>query len=200
MINERALSRRYKTLAIAINSPAISIQEMMSKMGKDAPLMLSFLLSLPFLLPLPIPGLSMILGLIIASLGLAISMGKPVWLPPFFREKKIDSTFIAQSIEKSVPLFQKLERVVHPRLEWLAQNTIIRIIAGLIILYCGIFLALPLFPGTNFPPAIVIAILSMGLIEEDGLLIGLGLFLFSLKFIVTVKASTYLVDYFISRI
>ena len=48
-------------------------------------------------------------------------------------------------------------------------------INGLVIFFCGFVLSLPLpIPFTNTIPAIAILLLSMGMMEEDGLFILLG--------------------------
>jgi hypothetical protein len=50
---------------------------------------------------------------------------------------------------------------------------------AMIIVGCGLLLALPLpIPFTNTIPALAIAAISLGLVEEDGYLIVIGFFIF----------------------
>jgi hypothetical protein len=54
----------------------------------------------------------------------------------------------------------------------------------------GLLLALPLPPGTNFPPALGIFLLSAGMVEEDSLFVLLGNFIIYSILTVFILAST----------
>ena len=55
-------------------------------------------------------------------------------------------------------------------------------VIGVIILIMAVILILPLPPGGNFPPALACAVLGMGLVERDGIIVLIGL-------VVTIAAT-----------
>jgi hypothetical protein len=57
------------------------------------------------------------------------------------------------------------------------------------VLFMAIVLILPLPPGGNFPPALACAVLGMGLVERDGVIILIGL-IASLVATIAVTAVT----------
>lgn len=67
---------------------------------------------------------------------------------------------------------------MRPRNALLVTNPIVQRINGFIIFICGLLLMLPLPPGTNFTPGLTVFLLSIGILEEDGLFVLLGYFAF----------------------
>lgn len=152
--------------------------------GRGYPILL-IILSLPFSLPISIPGLSVVFGLILAILGLRICFGKTPWLPEKLKHRSIPSHSLVSIAHKALWLSKKLEKILRPRLLILSQNRYLLRIHGLIICVLGIFLALPLpIPLSNLPAAWPILFLALGLLENDGLFILLGYlgFLFAVVF------------------
>ncbi len=142
--------------------------------GKGKPLILIFL-SLPFCLPIQIPGLSTPFGLVIMFIALRIAFGKRIWLPKSILNKKIPSHFLRKVIDKSTWVLIKLKRIMHPRLHWVCDHPISHLIHGLCLAILGFFLALPLpIPLTNLIAAWSILIISIGLLEEDGIFVLVG--------------------------
>jgi hypothetical protein len=60
----------------------------------------------------------------------------------------------------------------------------------------AVVLILPLPPGGNFPPALACAILGMGLVERDGLIILIGLAATIAASVVAVLLVGFLVESF----
>jgi hypothetical protein len=68
-----------------------------------------------------------------------------------------------------------MEKILHPRLTFLASGETSRRICGLVILWMAFLLALPLpIPGTNILPALPVVLLGLGLMERDGLFVLAG--------------------------
>jgi hypothetical protein len=63
------------------------------------------------------------------------------------------------------------------------------VLIGLVVLFMAIILILPLPPGGNFPPALACAVLGMGLVERDGVIVHLGM-IASIAATVAVTAVT----------
>ena len=163
--------------------------------GKGRVLMLIFL-SLPFCQPLQIPGLSTPFGLCVAFIGFRMAFGKRIWLPKRVLLKTVSSAKVRKYSQKFLKLTTKIAHLIHPRLKWLSKHKVMHICNGLLITLLGLFLALPLpIPLTNLSAGWGIFLLSLGLLEEDGVfilagylisLITIGFFvliLFSIKWI-----------------
>lgn len=168
-----------KNLAILLEksrkNPTLSIEEILEILsGKGRSLILIFL-SLPFCQPIQIPGLSIPFGLVIAFIGFRIAFGKHIWLPKKVLSKTISSITIQKIVQKSLVLMGKMRRFIHPRVKWLCASGPMQIINGLLIFLLGLLLALPLpIPLTNLAIGWSIFLISLGLLEDDGILLLLG--------------------------
>lgn len=165
--------------------------------GKGRPLLL-IVLSFPFCQPFQIPGLSIFFGLMIAFIGIRIAFGKHLWIPQSFLSKKISSKTIGKITRKSLRLIGKMKRWVHPRLDWMCYHPIMPFMNGLLLFVLGILLALPLpIPFTNLLTGWSLFFLSLGLLEDDGLMILFGYILslldilFFISLWVTIKGYLF---------
>lgn len=142
--------------------------------GKGRPLIL-ILLSLPFCQPIQIPGFSAPFGLAIAFIGLRMDFGKKIWLPKRLLEKVIPSHTIEQITDMTLNVIRRLKPWVHPRIMWICRSTWMQKVNGLMIVILGIFLALPLpIPLSNLTAGWSILLLSLGILEDDGLFVLIG--------------------------
>lgn len=129
--------------------------------------------ALPEALPLPIAGVSAIIGipLVLVSAQLAIGFRRP-WLPSWIENRSFKRTHFEQVIRKMLRYLEKLEYLLKPRWRFFTQPPVERLI-GLLLLLLAIVILLPI-PFGNILPAIVIVVISLGMIEKDGLTIAIG--------------------------
>jgi hypothetical protein len=151
---------------------AMSLQEILNVLsGKGINVLLIFM-SLPFCQPIQIPGTSTPFGIVIALIGLRMSVRHGVFLPKFLLNKKISQKVIHTIVTKSLWLLGKIKRWVHPRMQWACRYPFMRFPNGMIIFLAGLFLALPLpIPFANIPAAWVVFLIALGLLEDDGMLV-----------------------------
>ncbi len=149
-----------------------AILEVLSGKGTDV---LLLFLSLPFCQPIQIPGMSTPFGIVIALIGLRMAFRHGVLLPKYILHKPISSRVINTIVTKSLWLLGKIKRLVHPRFQWICQHPATRIPHGLIIFLLGLYLTLPIpIPLSNIPAAWAVFLISLGLLEDDGLLVCIG--------------------------
>lgn len=142
--------------------------------------LLAFLLVLPFLQPIPLPGFSTPIGLAIALLGVLMALGKPPWLPRRWLDRELPAGIVLKAVRGGQKLLAKAERVIRPRGKWFHSHPWTHAIAGGIIAVSGVELALPLpILFTNTMPALVIAVTTVGLLEEDAVWVAVGGVLFT---------------------
>jgi hypothetical protein len=135
------------------------------------------LLCLPFLAPVTVPGISIPFGLAIALCGLRIAFGHRPWLPAFILDRRISYPVLERMVHFGCTVYEKVEKVIRPRLEFLLTGPGMGMMIGSAIALSGVFLSLPIpppFPLTNTIPGFAIICLSLGLMERDGGLIVCG--------------------------
>jgi len=141
--------------------------------------LLAFFLVLPFLQPIPLPGFSTPIGLAIALLGVLMALGQPPWLPRRWLDRELPPGVVLKAVRAGQKLLSRTERIVRPRGKWFHSHPWTHAIAGDVIAVSGVELALPLpILFTNTMPALVIAITTVGLLEEDAVLVVTGWLLF----------------------
>jgi hypothetical protein len=143
--------------------------------------LLTLFLAGPFLVPLPLPGLSVPFGVFIAFFAFAMAFGRKPFLPKSWLAREIPKDTLRKFCRMAVRFFKKFEALFKPRLVWLVDFRAAQFTIAFMIAFCGILLALPLPPGTNSPPSSVIIALSIGFLERDGILVLIGYILFLLN-------------------
>lgn len=182
------LSEEFRRLAFSCTEKAMSLKELAQQTESRSQALLTLILSVPFLFFIPLPGLSIILGVFIMINGLRIAANKKLWFPDILMRKRVS----AYSLKKAFLIAERwairVERLVKPRGEIFHKHPFFIRLTGVMLMCCGFFLALPLPPGTNFLPGLTTFILSLGLLEEDGycLLVGYGIFLLDLAFYIAL--------------
>ncbi len=134
-------------------------------------------LSIPFLLPIPLPGLSSLLGIVICSSAIGIIFEWPIRVPKAFANKEIPKQTFSRVLEKAQSVVVFFEKIIKKRYWNLAPFRITEISVGVMLLLMGLILTLPLPPGGNLLPSIVLVTLSLSWLEKDGLGILLGFIL-----------------------
>ncbi|HQU99194.1 MAG TPA: exopolysaccharide biosynthesis protein [Nitrosomonas sp.] len=131
--------------------------------------------AIPICLPIPAPpGYTTLfsLPLFIFSLQMIFGMHAP-WLPEWLERKSIEKTILEKMLIKADPWLKKIEKYMKPRLTYIAASTWERFI-GIFAFVFAISIAIPL-PLTNFLPGLGILIMSLGLVNRDGLTILSGM-------------------------
>jgi hypothetical protein len=170
------LSKKLQTFREVDPESTISLQKIDTDFGEDgAPLTIIFL-CLPFLFPIPIPGISTAFGLAIILLTLRTISPWPLPLPAWADRVKISGKTIISIAEKSEKYVLKFESKIQPRIEFLTEGWF-KGLAGFSMILASIALALPIppvIPFTNTLPALSITLFSLGFLARDGLMIIVG--------------------------
>lgn len=166
----RKLSEELERLIVEFHTRSVTLRELIAVFQTRAYDLLMLLLGLPFLVPVPLPGLSMALGLVIAVIAARLTLGQRPWLPQRLLDHRLPPRFFPVLLGSARRVVRALEFMLKPRLLWITAPPMPQLHA-LIIFIAAVVLLLPLPPGTNFPPAVVIVIMAGGLIERDGLFV-----------------------------
>jgi hypothetical protein len=150
-----------------------------------------FVLTLPVLLPLP-PGVSMVLALPLLLVALQIVAGRStLWLPKVLAERSMERGALVKALRRILPLLDRLEALVRPRLRFLTGRIGVRAI-GVACTLLAVVLILPI-PFANLVPALALGLFSLGLTRKDGLLVLAGYGLVAVTVAVIVLGLHWLV-------
>ena len=119
------------------------------------------------------PGFSTLFGLPAMAMAVQMMLGwSQPWLPPWLARIGMKRTRFTATVAKALPAIARLDRVLQPRLTWLANLTGHRW-TGAAALVQAMLLCLPL-PFYPMAPAASLVLMSLGMIARDGLMLALG--------------------------
>jgi hypothetical protein len=133
-----------------------------------------------------VPGLSLIAGVMLAVLAFQMILGRrePV-LPRRLAVRRLSRERLARNLDRVIPVFRRLERVVRPR--WGTHFEMTKRVIGFVILLLGATLLAPV-PFSHIIPALVIMLLAFAYLEEDGILLCIALAAAALSLAITAVA------------
>ena len=148
----------------------LSLGEMLARVeGDDGVGPVLLVLTLPVLLPLP-PGFSMVLALPLLVVAPQIIVGRrKIWLPKFLARQKIKREALVNLVRRLLPLLERAEKVVRPRLGFLTTGVGASLV-GVACTLIAIVLVLPI-PFANLVPSLALGAFSIGLTRKDGLFV-----------------------------
>lgn len=168
------LSIIFEMIGLSLKKEDLTVGEFFLDLGERSHALIIFVFSLPFLTPIPIPGLSVIFGGVIMISSFAMIFNLPIRVPNYLSKKNISSQRMSSIITYLSKYLWRLEKIVHPRGEMIIEHFVGRTFICILIFISGFVLALPLPPGTNFPPAFVCLTLSIAILEKDFVMVIFG--------------------------
>jgi len=132
-----------------------------------------------------VPGLSIVAGLLLMIPAFQMIAGKPA--PVFPRRiatRALPTRHLAAVVQRSVPLLRYLEKVVHPR--WHTPLEATKRLVGAVVVVLSVTLVFIPIPMSNVVPALVIALISLAYLEDDGVLLSIAL----LAAVIVLTAAT----------
>ena len=146
----------------------VSAGEIMDAVGPRAYALALLLFALPEALPLPVAGMSAIIGLPLMLMSAQVAiLGTEPRLPEWVRRRSVSASVFRTVVTKAVPVFRRVERFSRPRWEGLAGAS--RAL-GLMCLILALVIALPI-PLGNLPPAVCVVALAFGMLQRDGFIV-----------------------------
>lgn len=150
----------------------ITIGQMMEVFGGRAMGGLLLIFGLACTLPLP-PGGTTIFGLPLCLLAPQLLVGaRAPWLPVRVRTGSLAIADLRKGLPRVLPWVRRMESVSRPRLDWVFAPVGQRLI-GLVCTVLALILILPI-PLGNILPATAVVVLSLALVQRDGVLALLG--------------------------
>jgi len=166
------ISRIVAEVAAQFPAARITLGEMAEAFGERAFGVLILLLCLPSLLP----GMASVFGIPMLILGAQMGLGlKGPKLPRFIARQSIKREDLLRLATATSGPLKRVERFVRPRPGFFLGSTGDKLV-GWLTVYAAVMLILP-GPGTNAPPAFGTIIMSLGVVEQDSRVVGIGVVL-----------------------
>jgi len=158
-----------------IQGETVTLRELMAAIGEQGLLLLCALATLPFLIPVSIPGVSTVFGAAIVLLAVAITLNRMPWLPSKILDRKLDAKKLLPALRKGVSIVSRLDAWVRPRALGMTSGRMTALNGGVLV-FGGLLLMAPfgLIPFSNTAPAVGILLLTIGMIQRDGVFVLLG--------------------------
>lgn len=157
----------------------VTLNQILERTQGRGVLLVQLVICLPFITPIPLPGVSTLFGAALIWLSLS-GLGNPSGaLPKFIGERPIAASLLQKVLRASGRMVRLLEKMIRPRHgEWM-ESGISRRWHSLIFTSLGAILMLPfppLVPFTNALPAYGVIFIAASLMERDGVMIWIGYF------------------------
>ncbi len=150
----------------------LTLRRVFDLLGEEGHAMLILFFCLPFVQPIPIPGLSTPLGFIVALIALFLFRRKPPWLPKKYENYKVSSAVVLKVSHVAEKIWKVASRLVKERSAFFHDLGVFRVLNLFVFVFNACLLALPLpIPFSNTMPVIAIILCAIGHLEKDGIFI-----------------------------
>ncbi len=166
------LSAILLAIAQAQDRERISIGDLLSALRRRALGALLFIFAVPTALPMP-PGVSAVVGAPLLFLSAQLMLGIKPWLPRIITDRSLSRVDFEKVVTAVSPWLARAEGIMRPRLTFMAHRPLVHLV-GLVAFIMSIVLFLPI-PLGNMLPSVAICIMSLGLLERDGVWVLIGL-------------------------
>jgi hypothetical protein len=176
-LQEESLGEKIELIIERLPPAEVTLVEIMDIVGADSLLLLTIFLSLVFIVPVSIPGVSTVFGSGILLIGIARLFSRRLWLPNAIAHRKIATEKLRVVLKRALVWFRRFEKISRPhRLNWLTSGGLIGVLNNCSFILAAILLMAPfgLIPFSNTLPAVALIFLAIGLLQQDGSTILLG--------------------------
>ena len=176
-LDDTSLGEQLATIIRNLPEDELTLGELLAVFGDEGLLLLTILLTLVFLIPVSIPGVSTVFGAAILLVGISRLIGRPLWLPAKLSGKALPARKLRPGLSAGMVWVQRLERISRPhRLRVFVEGRAQDLFNNLGFILAALLLMAPFgfVPFSNTLPALALLFYAVGLIQRDGGAILLG--------------------------
>ena len=151
--------------------PTVTLQWLLVRLGTNGMLVLAVPLTLVFMVPVSIPGVSTVFGAALLMIGLCASFGRPVALPAKLVRRALPAAKLRSSISVGLKWLARVQAVSRPgRMGRVASGPVATRLNNLALAFGAVLLMAPFgfIPFSNTLPAAAILFLAVGQLQRDG--------------------------------
>lgn len=176
-MEKESFSARLKLIIEALPPERVEVAYIRDLFGQEGLMLLSVFLTIPFMIPVSIPGVSTVFGVAILLIGISRLLGRQLWLPKRIVQRTLPADKLRSGLTQGMRVVQRLERLARPlRLKWLITGRVIGTLNSCSLITGALLLMAPFgfVPFSNTLPALALLLLSIGFLQRDGVYILLG--------------------------
>ncbi|WP_052101250.1 exopolysaccharide biosynthesis protein [Novilysobacter arseniciresistens] len=171
------LGEQLASIIDSLPEDRLSLGELLDVFGEEGLLLLTMLLTLVFLIPVSIPGVSTVFGAAILLVGISRVLGRPLWLPAKLRDRSLPADKLRPGLTGGLKWVTRMERISRPhRLRLFVEGRAINLFNNLAFIFAALLLMAPFgfVPFSNTLPALALLFYAVGMIQRDGGAVLLG--------------------------
>ena len=175
--HDAPLGEQLAAIIEALPEDRLSLRELLDAFGDEGLLLLTILLTLVFLIPVSIPGVSTVFGAAILLVGISRVFGRPLWLPAKLRARNLPAARLRPALDGGLHWVRRLEKISRPyRLRGLVEGALPELFNNLAFILAALLLMAPFgfIPFSNTLPGLALLFYAIGMIQRDGTAIVLG--------------------------
>lgn len=166
-----SLGEKLETVIKNLPSTEVTLIEILESIGHESLMFLTIFLSLVFLVPVSIPGVSTVFGSAILLIGISRLFNRKLWLPKQIANRTIAAEKLIVVLNRALVWFRRLERFSRPyRFQLITREGKIGLFNNLSFILAAVLLMVPFgfIPFSNTLPAVALIFLSVGVMQKDG--------------------------------
>jgi len=174
-----SLGKKIEMVIERLPATEVALSEILDSIGHDSLLFLTIFLSLVFLIPVSIPGISTVFGSVILLIGISRLFNRKLWLPKQIASRTISTEKLIQVLNRALIWFKRLEKFSRPnRFHRITGEGMTGLLNKLSFILASVLLMIPFgfIPLSNTLPAIALIFLAVGGLQKDGGCIFIGHF------------------------
>lgn len=175
--HDASLREQLASIIEALPDDGLSLGRLLETFGDEGLLLLTLLLTVVFLIPVSIPGVSTVFGAAILLIGVSRLLGRSLWLPARLRDRPLPAAKLRPALGAGLKWVTRLERISRPhRLPALADGPGAALANNLAFILAAVLLMAPFgfVPFSNTLPALALMAYAIGFIQRDGVAVLIG--------------------------
>lgn len=172
-----SLGDQLQAIIVELPEDQLTLGELLQVFGDEGLLLLTILLTLVFLIPVSIPGVSTVFGAAILLVGISRVFRRPLWLPAKLRARALPAARLRPALDGGLHWVRRLEKISRPyRLRGLVEGALPELFNNLAFILAALLLMAPFgfVPFSNTLPGLALLLYAIGMIQRDGTAIVLG--------------------------
>lgn len=164
-----SLEDKLEAIIKKIPSGSVTLTEIFDIIGSDSLMLITIFLSLVFIIPVSIPGVSTVFGAAILLIGLSELFNRKLYLPKRIASRPIAGEKLIGAMKRALVWLRRLEKISKPhRIPSIVKATLINKL-GYILAALLLMVPFGFVPFSNTLPAIALIFFAIGVIQKDGL-------------------------------
>jgi hypothetical protein len=169
--DDKSLVETLQGVIDSMPAEGVTLAQIRDLVGREGVMFLVAFLTIVFLVPVSIPGVSTVFGGAILLLSLSRLLHRPFWLPARLERRVISAERLSSAMDRGMKWVRRLERISKPyRMPSLVSGSVMSVLnnGGLILGAVLLMAPFGLIPFSNTLPALAILFFAVGILQRDG--------------------------------